>query len=787
MTDDQLRVIAGGLLHDIGKVIYRAADHKNHSESGYQFLKEDVGIKEKEILNQVRYHHYKSLSQAKLDKQSLAYIIYIADNIAAAMDRRQKDDGEKGFLRDMPLESVFNILNDNDEQKHYMPTMLDVEDTINYPTEKPITYTEGFYAGIREKIKNCLIDFKMDDEHINSLLAILESTMTFLPSSTSKEERADISLYDHVKMTAVIGSCIYEYAQEEGYEDYKIAFVKKAEQFYNEKSFLLYSMDISGIQDFIYTINSKGALKGLRSRSFYLEIMMEHLIDELLLRLGLSRANLIYSGGGHAYLLLPNTKKAKYIIHHYEKEINQWFLEYFQTALYIAGGKAVCSANDLYNKVDGSYKAIFREISTEISKNKMHRYTVDQILALNQEGIPDGERECKICRRSSKLKTDDVCEICWSLEKMSSAILNRDGSVASFYTVLNRKEEGALPLPGDKWLIYDSEKSLRKRMKEDDDYVRAYSKNHMYSGFSLATKLWVGDYVNGNTFEELAENEEGIERLAVMRADVDNLGQAFVRGFEHKKYGDRYVTLSRTATFSRKLSMFFKYHINGLLEHGEYMLSDQRKPGKRKVVIVYSGGDDVFIVGRWDDIIGFAIDLYGSLKEYTQSKLTLSAGIGIYPAKFPISVMAKETGALEDAAKQLPGKNAVALFHKDFTFHWDELIEKVIEEKLKLLQEYFEEFDEKGKAFLYQILELLRNRKDDKINIARYAYLLGRIVPESKGKNESKEGKRKELYNRFSRQMYQWMRDDTDAKELEMAIYLYVYMNRTKEEKDGIK
>ena len=56
-------------------------------------------------------------------------------------------------------------------------------------------------------------------------------------------------------------------------------------------------MDISGIQDFIYTIHSENAMKMLRSKSFYLEIMMEHIIDSLLERLNLSRANLIYSGG----------------------------------------------------------------------------------------------------------------------------------------------------------------------------------------------------------------------------------------------------------------------------------------------------------------------------------------------------------------------------------------------------------------------------------------------------------------------------------------------------------
>ena len=39
--------------------------------------------------------------------------------------------------------------------------------------------------------------------------------------------------------------------------------------------------------------------------------MMEHIIDTLLDKLHLSRANLIYSGGGHCYMILPNTKETQ--------------------------------------------------------------------------------------------------------------------------------------------------------------------------------------------------------------------------------------------------------------------------------------------------------------------------------------------------------------------------------------------------------------------------------------------------------------------------------------------
>lgn len=67
----------------------------------------------------------------------------------------------------------------------------------------------------------------------------------------------------------------------------------------------------------------------------------------------------------------------------------------------------------------------------------------------------------------------------------------------------------------------------------DSKYVRTYGKNKMYTGKNVATKLWVGNYHSDcNTFEEMAKKSEGIERIGVLRADVDNLGTTFVSGFK---------------------------------------------------------------------------------------------------------------------------------------------------------------------------------------------------------------------------------------------------------------
>ena len=48
-------------------------------------------------------------------------------------------------------------------------------------------------------------------------------------------------------------------------------------------------------------------------------------------------------------------------------------------------------------------------------------------------------------------------------------------------------------------------------------------------------------------------------------------------------------------------------------------------------MIVYSGGDDVFLAGAWNEVIAVFMDLRKSLERFTQGTLTISGGIGVYP------------------------------------------------------------------------------------------------------------------------------------------------------------
>ena len=128
MKEQKIALVTGALLHDIGKVLFRCHEGgKTHSESGTEWLR-SIGISDKMILDQVKYHHSHEIRNSgnDLSSDSMAYITYWADNVAAGADRRDNDQEQKGqlYVRDSSLESVFNILNGNKEKCVYTLTYV---------------------------------------------------------------------------------------------------------------------------------------------------------------------------------------------------------------------------------------------------------------------------------------------------------------------------------------------------------------------------------------------------------------------------------------------------------------------------------------------------------------------------------------------------------------------------------------------------------------------------------------------------------------------------------------
>lgn len=196
---------------------------------------------------------------------------------------------------------------------------------------------------------------------------------------------------------------------------------------------------------------------------------------------------------------------------------------------------------------------------------------------------------------------------------------------------------------------------------------------------------------------------------------------------------------------------------------------------KRNVTIVYSGGDDVFLAGSWNDVIAAFIDLHNAFKRYTQGTLTISGGIGLYHSGYPVNMMAKETAELEERSKRLKEKNGITLFDEDGTYEWDRFLSRVLAKKYQVVYSFFSKSEEHGKAFLYHLLALLQN-SSDQIQTVRYIYLLSRMEPDGDSSREQREN-----YRIFSEKMYEWIRNPEDRQELITAMYLYIYFTREEE------
>lgn len=821
-------LIKGALLHDIGKVCYRTGKRINHSKLGGDFLEQYLKPNEEaeRLLNCVRYHHKDYLQKAKLDKNDLAYIVYEADNIASGMDRRENEGEEKGFDPKLNLDSIFSVFYSDKKiqvANKYPLIYKDINKAFNYPRKDISLATNSNYEALLNKIKSHFITKDINQISINQLLQIIEEGFSYVPSSTNRAEVCDISLYVHSKITSAVASCMKLYFDEQQIQDYKkYCFNSGSKIFRNEKIYLLVSGDISGIQDFIYTIPSKGALKTLRGRSLYIDLLLEEFIDEYLEQIGLSRANVLYSGGGHFYILAPNIEDTKKAIDKLQAKMNRWLMENIGINLYLAIGIAECSANNLMkSEAQGN---LFATVNKKLKDDKTIRYSKDEDFLeyiFNVEKEEDtAKKECTICHnlvdKLWKYNIDEeiACEFCLNLYKLGQDILTQD----LVFVISEEKIDGGIKIFGKDKDLYLYAVNIEDIDMFKGKILRIYSKNNLLEN-DLAIRLYLADYSAKNendevmTFDDLAKSscktDKGIKRLGVLRLDIDDLGIAFSSGFvsDKDKIEDnlRYATLSRYADLSKDISMFFKVAINKIcagdltgcvdFEERAFNIFGIAKAPKRKVNIIYAGGDDLFLVGAWDEVLEVAIDINRAFKQFTNGKLTLSAGMAMFSPTYPISKMAEIAGLLVQMSKNRKDKNSIALFGMETNlkangqleckhiYTWADFEMKVCKEKMNYLLARLSFDGDKfnklsvGKSLIYRLMDLIQLADEDKLNIARFAYVLARMQP----KQDKDEQKRK-VYEDFVSKMYQWINNNEDKKQLATALNLLVYYLRDKKE-----
>ena len=289
---DYLFLKVGALLHDIGHVVPGLeGEEKGHAERGFEFLSSFASTELFSLF--AKYHHALSIDEIKEEGLSqkyknLIWMVREASRLAAGDDGSDGEDAAGKHL----LRSVFSgISKIRDNVKDFKPKFYEPKKLnpgiFTYPclgADNPDLAEEGC-----SRIYESFNDFfgKLSGSGINQinedlLLMFLEENTAFIPAGGGANE--DISLFDHLKTTCAIASCIYKFHERELDENLEEKIKDR-----DSKKYLLIGGDVSGIQDFIYRISSKGALKLLRGRSFYLEMFCEDIVHEIVERLQASK------------------------------------------------------------------------------------------------------------------------------------------------------------------------------------------------------------------------------------------------------------------------------------------------------------------------------------------------------------------------------------------------------------------------------------------------------------------------------------------------------------------
>lgn len=619
-------LIYGALLHDLGKLPVRAGMSRQPAEGALSAFREAQLPPAVDAC--IRYHHPSLLQDADLPADHPAYVVSLAADMAAGGGSRHLEAaGDAACDAGAPIHAIFQLLHGGKPGDDAIRVQSIGAAPPDLGSEKFQQNTPQDYKGVWDAFIQAMQGIQWDGAGISRVLAAAEQHLTKVPYTTKRGDPRDISLFDHLKMTAAYASCLYQYLADQGETDYaKYLAPDEANGLFQAEAFAVASFDLSGIQAFIYGVIGAGAMKSMRARSFYLEMMAEHIADEVLGACGLTRANLLYAGGGHAYLLLPNTAAVRTALEEGFRQINRQLLDWYDTALYVAWGIQETSADTLIQGAGGqaAYRAVFASIARMISQQKMARYTAADVQQLNDTTAGDGTRECSACGRlDSQLNSDGQCTQCSAFAAISKDLLDEN----AIFTVETGDNKGnaidRLRLPSFSgsaaWLAVRTEGEVAGLQKAGVP-LRAYAKNNFHAGVRLHAKLWMGDvaarktdengYTQLVTMEEFAEKTK-LNRVAVLRADVDGLGTAFVSGF------GPHATLTRTAAFSREMSIFFRYYINHILRQQSFTLGENHPRKPNELTVVYAGGDDVFLVGAWDEVFCAATDLADAFRRYT--------------------------------------------------------------------------------------------------------------------------------------------------------------------------
>jgi CRISPR-associated protein Csm1 len=566
------------------------------------------------------------------------------------------------------LESIFlkeNELNKKQTWQH-LP-LKEISLTKEYFPQKQFGQAPD-YNQLLEKFKQEFESIQANDycAFSETLLNLLYKYAACIPANTTHFQ--DVSLYDHAKTTAALAICLYDYQQS-------------SEK--SEEPFLLIGADFNGIQSYLYQIVSKYAGKNLKGRSFFIRILSDAVVRYLLKELNLVQANVLYNSGGGFYLIAPNTSFVQDKLQKTIQIVEKKFFTAFGISLFVAIDSIPLSKDILMHRNNQDLGKVWHDLFEKRDKKKSSKFAS---LIENQYD----SFFSPIHKGGDALRDEITGEEFSEKEKSKNPVLTIKEDTQQQIILGEKLRETEIVIvseckltypdkffyinPADLGFYYYFLKEEQLTQSIDNSSIIRFNNcnfNQPVKGNNNSCELqfYGGNEFNGATFEEMTQNPN-LSRLGILRMDVDNLGSVFQSGILSKR-----ATLSHFTALSRSFDYFFSGYLNTIW----------RETSPQRSSIIYSGGDDVFIVGSWDIVIILAKKIREDFKAFTCNNpaFSISGGVAIVSPKFPIMKGAEESDAEEKNAKKhvakTKRKNAISFL--DTPLNWD--TEFPVVEKLK--------------------------------------------------------------------------------------------------------
>ncbi len=504
-----------------------------------------------------------------------------------------------------------------------------------FPADNEINNGLNYYKKTYNDLLNGVAKIIKYAENDNNLLAVsaaLDSLffeyLSNVPAFLNDDCIMDISLYEYAKMMASFISICYK-------QD-------KSNKLHEQNNFLVIRGDFFSIQNFIFNkeASSKNPAKLLRGKSFYVSLMSDIASLYILEELGLSYFNIMMNAAGQFVIISNNSNDICKEIEKIKSNVDEWLYEKYYCSVSLGFSIIECS------KKDFSVNEFNKLILKMLYKKDVAKLTRFDLPAKDEFIYKDYYKKFS--------KSTSMCEYCG----VEPANKDNPCDKCSDYIILGEK------LTKAKYInIYHSEKGIfgkyaygfNSENVKDAAYrmcIDLVNEDNIEYKYNCCNVVHYRSYVVCNddkairSFDEIVKYGDGAEILAVLKADVDNLGLVFSCGLSEKdedfnvKKSD--ITFSKTNMLSRSIHNFFSYFLYHLM-----------KKECLNVYTVFAGGDDLFIVGKYNDIIKLAKLINTEFRKFTgnNSEVTISAGIGLFKTNVPIWYMAEETEKMLEQAK----------------------------------------------------------------------------------------------------------------------------------------